>query len=120
VGHISRDSTEIEAREKPLSMPVSITPAKPQRKRGRPKKDEQSAPPEPTRLERLTQMTPKEMLDDLPRACNVGAKKNSKGYKETRVVYKLHIGASDGQIPISCILTSAFCMIAGRQFHWPV
>ncbi len=47
------------------------------------------------------------MLDDLPRACNVGTKKNSKGYKETWVGYKLHIDAADGQIPISCILTSA-------------
>ena len=28
IGHISRDSTEIEAREKPLRTPVSITPAK--------------------------------------------------------------------------------------------
>ena len=52
-------------------------------------------------------MTLEEMLDDLPKAANVGTKKNSKGYKETWVGYKLHIDASDGQIPISCILTSA-------------
>jgi hypothetical protein len=52
-------------------------------------------------------MTLQEMLDELPCACNVGTKKNSKGYKETWVGYKLHIDAADGQIPISCILTSA-------------
>jgi len=52
-------------------------------------------------------MTLEEMLDDLPKACNVGTKKNSKGYKETWIGYKLHIDAADGQIPISCILTSA-------------
>ena len=111
VGHISRDSTEIEAREKPQSAPVEAAPVhsdpKSQRKRGRPKKGEQPAPPEPTRLERQTKMTLTEMLDDLPCACNVGTKKNSKGYKETWIGYKLHIDAADGQIPISCILTSA-------------
>jgi hypothetical protein len=111
VGHISRDSTEIEAREKPQCVPVEATPVnpdpKPKRKRGRPKKGEQPAPPEPTRLERQQKMTLAEMLDELPKACNVGTKKNSKGYKESWVGYKFHIDAADGQIPISCILTSA-------------
>jgi hypothetical protein len=40
------------------------------------------------------------MLDDLPHDCNVGTKKNSKGYKESWIGYKLHIDAADGQIPI--------------------
>jgi hypothetical protein len=107
IGHISRDSTEIEAREKPVRTPVSIAPAKSIRKRGRPKKGEQPPPPEPTRLERQAAMTVEQMLDDLPRSCNVGSKNNSKGYKETWVGYKLHLDVADGQIPISCILTSA-------------
>ena len=47
------------------------------------------------------------MLDDLPTACDVGMKKDSKGYKSTWVGYKLHIDVADGQIPISCLLTSA-------------
>jgi hypothetical protein len=107
VGHISRDSTEIESREKPVRTPVTDAPVKEIRKRGRPKKGDEPPPPEPTRLERQTKMTLEEMLDDLPKACNVGTKKNSKGYKETWIGYKLHIDAADGQIPISCILTSA-------------
>jgi hypothetical protein len=107
IGHISRDSTEIEAREKPVRTPVSITPAKSIRKRGRPKKGEQPPPPEPTRLERQAAMTLEQMLDDLPRPCNVGSKKNSMGYRETWVGYKLHLDVADGQIPISCLLTSA-------------
>jgi hypothetical protein len=107
VGHISRDSTEIEAREKVVRVPVAATPAESRRKRGRPKKGEHPAPPEPTRIERQTKMTLSEMLDELPTACNVGAKRNSKGYQESWVGYKLHIDAADGQIPISCILTSA-------------
>jgi hypothetical protein len=52
-------------------------------------------------------MTLEEMLDELPTVCNVGCKRNSKGYQECWVGYKLHIDAADGQIPISCILTSA-------------
>jgi hypothetical protein len=111
VGHILRDSTEIEAREMPVFKPVPITPSKSIRKRGRPQEGGQPAPPEPTRIERQAKMTLQEMLDELPRACNAGTKKNSKGYskgcKETRVGYKLRIDAADGQIPVSCILASA-------------
>ena len=47
------------------------------------------------------------MLADLPTACDVGAKRNSKGYKETWIGYKLHIDVACGQIPVSCVLTSA-------------
>ena len=45
------------------------------------------------------------MLADLPTACDVGSKKNSKGYKETWVGYKLHLDVACGQIPVSCVLT---------------
>ena len=107
IGHISRDSTEIEAREKPVRPPVTAEPDKPARKRGRRNKGAQPPAPEPTRLERQPRMTREEMLADLPRHCNVGSKKNSKGYTETWVGYKLHLDVADGQIPISCILTSA-------------
>ena len=107
IGHISRDSTEIEAREKPVRPPVAAEPAKAEGKRGRPKKGEAKPAPEPTRLERQAGMKVKELLADLPGECNVGSKKNSKGYLETWVGYKLHLDVADGQIPVSCILTSA-------------
>ena len=104
VGHLSRDSTAIAAREKPATQEKA--PAPPKRKRGRPKKGE--ARPKPlTRLQRQAPMSTQAMLDDLPAVCDVGTKKNSKGYKETWIGYKLHIDVADGQIPISCILTSA-------------
>ncbi|MCK5829121.1 MAG: transposase [Methylococcales bacterium] len=48
-----------------------------------------------------------DMLDDLPKSCNVGTKKNSKGYKTSWTGYKLHIDSADGGTPISCVLTSA-------------
>lgn len=79
---------------------------KPKQKQGRPKKGEELVKV-PTRLERQRTMTLEEMLADLPRHCDVGTKKNSKGYKETWIRFKFHVDAADGQIPISCILTSA-------------
>ena len=104
VGHLSRDSTAIEAREKPAAK--EKTPPPPKRKRGRPKKGEQR-PKVRKRLDRQAAMTLPAMLDDLPTDCDVGMKKDSKGYKSTWVGYKLHIDVADGQIPISCLLTSA-------------
>ena len=104
VGHVSRDATAIEGREKPTPKPKQ--PAKPNRKRGRPRKGEER-PKEPSRLQRQQLMTLAEMLDDLPHACDVGTKRNAKGYKVSWNGYKLHIDAADGGIPLSCILTSA-------------
>jgi Transposase DDE domain/Transposase domain (DUF772) len=105
VGHISRDSTAIEARERPAP---KRAPAAPKRKRGRRRKDEPPPPPkEPRRLERQGAMTLSEMLADLPRQCDVGAKLNAKGYLTTWIGYKLHIDTADGDIPVACLLTSA-------------
>ena len=104
VGHISRDSTSIDAREKPARK--KSKPIKQKKKRGRPKKGEVRIK-EPTRLELQQSMGAKEMLEELPKACDVGTKRNSKGYKKSWIGYKLHIDAADGHIPISCILTSA-------------
>ena len=44
---------------------------------------------------------------DHPRRQLLGGKKNSKGYKDTWTGYKLHIDVACGQIPVSCVLTSA-------------
>ena len=105
VGHISRDATAIEAREKPAKTPE--TPVAAPRKRGRPKKGEAAAPKEPRRLERQAGMTLHEMLADLPTACTIGTKRNAKGHTTSWIGYKLHIDTGDGDIPISCLLTSA-------------
>ena len=108
IGHISRDSTAIEVREKPAPAAVEIKPvATDKRRPGRPKKGEIVPPPEPRRIDRQREMRLEEMLAELPRLCNAGAKRNSKGYTKSWIGYKLHIDAADGQIPISCILTSA-------------
>jgi len=106
VGHISRDSTAIEARERPAKV-EKPQPEKPKRKRGRPRKGEVVAAKEPRRLERQGAMTLAEMLTDLPRRCDVGTKRDAKGRKASWIGYKLHVDTADGDIPVSCILTSA-------------
>ncbi len=106
VGHISRDATAIEAREKPAE-PAQPAPKIPKRKRGRPKKGEVVSKKEPRRLERQAGMTLAEMLADLPTACAIGRKCNAKGHTTCWIGYKLHIDTADGDIPVSCLLTSA-------------
>jgi len=109
IGHISRDATEIEVREKPekeTKAEVESAVDKPKQKQGRPKKGEEPVKA-PTRLERQRTMTLQEMIADLPRQCDVGTKKNSKGFKVSWRGFKFHLDAADGKIPVSCILTSA-------------
>jgi hypothetical protein len=111
VMHNSRDSTAIEAREKPIrknnTSSAEDEGSKPKKRRGRPKKGEEKPTKEPTRIEKQQTMSLEEMLEDLPTACDIGTKKNSKGHAEHWIGYKLHLDTGDGCIPISAILTSA-------------
>ena len=125
IGHIARDSTAIEAREKPApqaaaaAAPAGLFAAAtveaaaaaapvpaPPKKRGRPRKGEER-PKELTVIERQVDQSAAASLAQLPTACDVGSKKNSKGFKETWTGYKLHIDTADGDIPVTAILTSA-------------
>jgi hypothetical protein len=135
VGHIARDSTAIEARERFPEQTAQRaarqkkhgpTQGKPNkanrgpenalgkqlapkpigpRKRGRPKKSERALPNK--RLPRQRRQTLEEMLSELPYQCSLGVKKSSKGYQTYWRGYKLHIDVADGQIPITCLLTAA-------------
>ena len=106
VGHISRDGTEIEAREKPAPKVKPAPKPKGVRKAGRPRRGEK-VERELTRLDLQTKRSLEENLKDLPQACDVSTKRNSKGHMESWTGYKLHLDVADGQIPISAILTSA-------------
>lgn len=105
VWHVSRDSTEVEAREKPVAKPKKEP--QPKRKRGRPRRGEERPKPEPTRLERQMTQSIGEAVSELPVACDVGAKVDSKGNKHYWVGYKLHVDIGDGCIPLSALTTSA-------------
>ena len=129
IGHIARDSTAIEARERfpetatpavvgetsPSSTP---TPSAPPAKKKRGKKGKgphqrykggkrRPALPQGTRLERQRTMSLPDMLQELPKDCSIGVKTSSKGYQQYWRGYKLHLDVADGQIPISAVLTGA-------------
>jgi Transposase DDE domain/Transposase domain (DUF772) len=105
VGHISRDATAIEGREKPTVKPKPPKPAP--RKKGRPRRGEVREPKPETRLERQGRQSAQEALAELPVYCDVGAKKNSKGYKQAWIGYKLHVDVNDCGLPISAVMTAA-------------
>ena len=105
VMHISRDSTEVQAREKPVKTEKPEPP--PPRKRGRPKKGEEPPKPEPTRIEKQLEQTAQEALAELPYVCNVGGKRDTKGNRHYWVGWKAHIDWADGGIPVNVVTTSA-------------
>lgn len=103
IGHIARDSTAIEARERFDTLPPRK--ALPKRRRGRPRKNAKAL--SGRRLPRQRNQKLEEMLGELPCHCSLGVKKSSKGHQQYWRGYKLHIDVADGQIPISCLLTAA-------------
>lgn len=103
VGHIARDSTAIEARERFEGQPKHKSI--PKRKRGRPRKSERAL--SGRRLPRQRRQKLSEMLEELPRHCSLGVKKSSRGHQQYWRGYKLHLDVADGQVPISCLLTAA-------------
>ena len=52
-------------------------------------------------------MTLEQMLDELPKVCDRGAKVNAQGFRNGWIGYKFHIDATDAGLPVSCILSSA-------------
>jgi hypothetical protein len=122
IGHIARDSTAIEARERypetakqraerKAGKTVTTAPRKRGAKGGphhRYKGGKRPYIPQgETRLQRQRSMKLGEMLADLPQQCDSGAKKDSRGHEHYWSGYKLHLDVADGQIPISAVLTSA-------------
>jgi hypothetical protein len=122
IGHIARDSTAILVRERYPETPeqkkarkakkgkdrkrkqaVAVPGAK--RKKGRHKRAK--AADRGTRMQRQRHQQLDVMLKDLPRQCDMGAKKNSQGNDQYWRGYKLHLDVADGQLPISAVLTSA-------------
>ena len=110
VERISRDSTAIEARERPERKPEKKSetsdPEKPKRGRGRPRKGEVVERPE-RRLEHQPGMGLDETVRDLPKACAVGTRRNAKGRRGSWTGCRPRIDAADGEVPVSCLLTSA-------------
>ena len=118
VGHIARDSTAIEARERFPDPPPGGKPEKRKQKQKRKKKLKSGpqrkgpfarakASARGTRIQRQRHQELSAMLEALPRQCDIGVKKNSQGHEHSWRGYKLHLDVADGQVPISAVLTSA-------------
>jgi len=132
IGHISRDGTAIEARERPArKQSVVGTPAPtaqaglaptaeaatqpnpaqtavtPARKRGRPRRGELRAPAKVSGIQRQRQQTLAQIIEEIPRACDRGTKCNAQGYKVSWNGYKLHLDTADCGVPIAALLSSA-------------
>lgn len=129
IGHLSRDATAIEAREKPrckaklgakaeiqaqasvdlpseanLEAEAPVEPTKP--KRGRPRRGEVREP-KLKRIARQVGQRLEPMLAELPKQCDRGTKRNAQGHSVSWNGYKLHLDTADCGVPISAILTSA-------------
>jgi hypothetical protein len=121
IGHIARDSTAIETRERFPETPAQAAVKQAEKTTsGAPRKRGPKGPPKrykggqrpsvaksDTRLARQREMKLPEMLADLPQQCDLGGKKDSHGHDHYWRGYKLHWDVADGQIPISVVLTSA-------------
>jgi len=99
---IGRDSTAIEAREKPTAKPKT----RPGRRGCWAKKEPYGKKPK-KRLELQPKRSMEENTAELPSKCDVGAKLSSKGAIYRWTGYKLHLDTAKGGIPISALLTSA-------------
>ena len=107
IGHISRDGTSIEAREKPArKMGVPKTRPAVTKRRGRPQKDE-IREVKPGKLVQQQGKSLTQLLKELPRDCDRGSKSNAQGYKNSWNGYKLHIDTADCGVPVSALLSSA-------------
>jgi hypothetical protein len=115
VGHIARDSTAIEARERfPETTPQQKAKKEKKRKakqgkgkRAKPSVKPMKASERGTRIQRQRRQKLDRMIADLPQQCDIGAKRNSQGHEQYWRGYKLHLDVADGQVPISALLTSA-------------
>jgi len=107
VWHVSRDSTAIEAREKPVCKQKNSKQERPKGKRGRPKKGEERSVTEQKRLVRQRKQTAQEAIAELPTACDIGTKVDAKGHKMSWCGFKLHLDVVDGDIPTLAVTTSA-------------
>ena len=105
VGHISRDGTAIEVREKPAKATAVVLPVV-KHKRGRPQKGE-IREIKPSKLCEQQGKPLAQLLKELPRDCDRGSKSNAQGYKNSWNGYKLHIDTADCGIPVSALLSSA-------------
>jgi hypothetical protein len=119
IGHIARDSSAIDAREK---FPETPAQKRAGRHQSKPKHERKSCkgrkvqykphnakrPPNPdTRIERQKQMSIENMLKTISQDCSIGVKLSSRRTPKYWTGYKLHLDVADGQIPVTALFSGA-------------
>jgi hypothetical protein len=113
IGHLSIDSTIIEAREKPAKIPKRITGSgkkkRGRKKRGSPEEKEYQERQIQEACEKLKYLAEsfEESMSRYDLRCSVTGKRNSKGKMQYFVGYKAHIAADDFGVPVSYAVTGA-------------
>jgi hypothetical protein len=117
IGHIARDSSAIEARERFIAPPkLKPKPKTRKLKSGKKrskthkfaKETQAQRDARGTRIEKqLKAATVAEMLKGIPTACDLGGKQGNNGQTKWWRGYKLHLDLADGQIPITALITAA-------------
>jgi hypothetical protein len=111
IGHISRDGTAIEARERPArpkpKAAATGTTDTPPPKRGRPRRGEVRPVPAESAMRRQQRQTLTQMIAEIPTQCDRGTKCNAQGYKVSWNGYKLHLDTADCGVPVAALLSSA-------------
>ena len=105
IGHINRDGTAIEARERPAR--AQTTAPAHAHKRGRPRRGEIRPAAKVSPIHTQRQQSLARMLKDIPAACDRGTKCNAQGYQVSWNGYKLHLDTADCGVPIAALLSSA-------------
>lgn len=114
VGHLSIDSTIIEAREKPVKTAKSLRKKSEKKKRGRKRKgsveekelQERRQQEEQEKIRYLAESF-EESMKRYELRCSITGKQNSKGKMQYFIGYKAHIATDDFGIPISYAVTGA-------------
>jgi len=103
IGHVFKDSTSIEAREKALKKG-----SRKERKKLKNKMQTEKRKGKLNRRQRqLKAENLDEMLQELPFVCDKGMKKSAQGYTTIWKGYKLHAAVDDHCVPLAGIITSA-------------
>lgn len=103
IGHVVKDSTPLEVREKALRKN-----SKENRKKAKADKKKAEKAGEWTRRQKqLKVQNLDQMINDLPKQCDIGMKKSGQGYTMTWKGYKVHAAVDDHCIPLAVIVTSA-------------
>lgn len=103
VGHVVKDSTPLEAYEKPLKKDSVENRILAKRNKRKAKLSGELT----RRQKQLQEKDVTKMIDDLPKSCDKGMKKSAQGYTTIWKGYKLHAAVDDNCVPLAVIVTSA-------------